>query len=448
MNRLDLHDTIVAVASPPGPSARGLVRVTGPDALRVAECLDECASDHRSDIPVVRRVRRPLDGFSATIELDVVINPGIKTYTGGPLVELHTVGSPVVLRAILDRCLELGARPAEPGEFTLRAFLSGRIDLTRAEAVLGVIDAHSPEQLSAALEQLAGGIARPIERLRDDLLDRLSHLEAGLDFEEEPDVALLARTDLAEICEAALAALAATIERCSAREVAIGRPRVVLLGDPNAGKSRLFNALIGDDRSIVSATAGTTRDYVAATLQWHGLILELVDTAGIDAADDEISRRAQDFREVASKSADLILLCLAPDSSLPTAWNSGDPRVLAVATKTDLEADAHAHVQIPMRTSAVLAWGIEELRASIVDRLRRVASETDPLAATSARCGDALRNASVALSSAAESIREGYGDEFVALDLRRAIDELGRVVGSIVTDDILDRIFSRFCIGK
>ena len=222
--------------------------------------------------------------------------PGPRTYTGQPLAEIHATGSPPLLRQILAHCLARGARLAEPGEFTLRAFLSGRIDLTQSEAVLGVIDARSPAQLDAALRQLAGGLASPIAGLRDRLADVLAHLEANLDFAEEPDVDPLGREALADSLDEAAAEVDRLADRLRGRDRADGRPRVVLVGPPNAGKSRLFNALLGLDRAIVSPVAGTTRDYLEAPCDCDGLAVDLVDTAGLEAARGPIEGRAQAAR--------------------------------------------------------------------------------------------------------------------------------------------------------
>src|SRR6185312_3857000 len=200
------------------------------------------------------------------------------------IAEVHIVGSTPILDQLLAQYLARGARHAEPGEFTLRAFLSGRIDLTRAEAVLGVIEAANPAQLEAALHQLAGGLSGPILALRDHLLDLVAHLEANLDFSEEPDVDEVGRAALAAELDQSARGLSELARRLDERGRPEGYPRVVLVGPPNAGKSRLFNAMLGRDRAIVSPRAGTTRDYLTGLCDCDGLAVELVDTAGIEDA--------------------------------------------------------------------------------------------------------------------------------------------------------------------
>jgi tRNA modification GTPase len=334
---------------------------------------------------------------------------------------------------------------AEPGEFTLRAFLSGRIDLTRAEAVLGVIDAANPAQLDAALRQLAGGLASPIVALRDRLADVLAHLEANLDFAEEPDVDPLGAEALANWLDGASAEVDRLAGQLRGRSRADGRPRVVLVGPPNAGKSRLFNALVGDDRAIVSPVPGTTRDYLEAPCDCDGLIVDLVDTAGLEAPRSAIEASAQAARGGQSDLADLRLDCrpLGPDRDHEPA----DPLAIGVRTKADLFPGV-AHPEGAIVTSASNGEGLGILRSAIARVLRAQSAEGDLPAGTSARCGESLARAGDSLGSAASAIRLGLGDELVAVDLRQALDDLGRVVGAVVTDDLLDRIFRRFCIGK
>jgi tRNA modification GTPase len=350
------------------------------------------------------------------------------------------------LRAILSGCLARGARLAEPGEFTLRAFLSGRIDLTQSEAVLGVIDARSPAQLDAALDQLAGGLASPIRTLRDHLADVLAHLEANLDFAEEPDVDPLQAEALATSLDRASREVHALAHRLQGRERPEGRPRVVLVGPPNAGKSRLFNALLGRDQAIVSPVAGTTRDYLEAPCECDGLAIDLVDTAGFEAARTAIDARAQSFQGRQSTLADLLIECRSADA-LPFDSLSPEQPILRVWTKSDV-AKPEGPSAYPLLTSASTGEGLAELRQAIAVALREPSSESNLTTGTAVRCGEGLGRAGDSLARAAEAIRLGLGDELVAVDLRQAMDDLGRVVGVVVTDDLLDRIFRRFCIGK
>ncbi len=446
MSHFDPTDTIAAVSSPPGPGFRGLVRLTGPEAWRIA--LADFVADRDLPAPVRaerRTGRLAVDGLRPMLPASIAFWPGPRTYTGGPLVEIHTVGSPPLVDLVLAHCLTRGARLAEPGEFTLRAFLAGRIDLTRAEAVLGVIDARSPAQLEAALEQLAGGLAGPITVLRDLLLDVLAHLEANLDFAEEPDVDLLGRAALAADLAGSAVEVAALASRLQGRDRADGHPRVVLIGPPNAGKSRLFNALVGQPRALVSSLAGTTRDYLSALCECGGLTVELIDTAGVEPGIGPIEGRAQALRAEQEARADLRLVCDSFDTGPATPAEPG-PAHLRVWNKCDLVPPAMPGDSLP--TSAQTGAGLGELRAAIAAALQAGATDGGSTTGTGARCRESLAHASQALHAASETLLDGGGDELVALDLRQAIDELGKVVGAVVTDDILDRIFRRFCIGK
>ncbi len=446
MTPLDPADTIAAIASPPGPGLRGLVRVTGPETFGVA--LEGFDGPTNTPLKPERRVGQlRVDGLRQPLDVAVSLWPGPRTYTGQPLAEIHASGSEPVLRAILSTCLSRGARLAEPGEFTLRAFLSGRIDLTQSEAVLGVIDARNPSQLDAALRQLAGGLASPIRTLRDRLADVLAHLEANLDFAEEPDVDLLQAEALAISLEEAAQEVHRLAERLQGRDRSETRPRVVLIGPPNAGKSRLFNALLGLDRAIVSPVAGTTRDYLEAPTVADGLAINLIDTAGLEAAGNPIDAQAQSFQGQQATLADLLLDCRSADASGHESPSKEQPvPTLRVWTKADIALPVNP--SLDHLTSASTGAGLTELRQAIAAALRSQSSESDLPSGTAARCGESLGRAGTSLARAAEALRLGLGDELVAVDLRQALDDLGRVVGAIVTDDLLDRIFRRFCIGK
>ena len=445
---LDPSDTIAAIASPAAPGLRGMVRVTGPEAWSVALGGFEGKENSKPSTRAERRVGRLLvDGLRRMLPVEVSLWPGPGTYTGQPLAEIHTTGSPPILRQVLAYCLARGARLAEPGEFTLRAFLSGRIDLTQSEAVLGVIEATTPEQLDAALRQLAGGLASPITALRDRLADVLAHLEANLDFAEEPDVDPVGIETLAAWLDESASEVGRLAARLRGRDRPEGRPRVVLVGPPNAGKSRLFNALLGVDRAIVSPVAGTTRDYLEAACDCDGLAVELVDTAGAEEPRGVIEGRAQEARGGQSTLADLLLDCRAADAPVvESPDHPADRPRLAVWTKADVSPSPSLVGPIP--TSASTGEGLDDLRLAIAKILRSRSVEADLPAGTAARCGESLARAGRSLGAAAETLRCRGGDELVAVDLRQALDDLGRVVGAVVTDDLLDRIFRRFCIGK
>lgn len=446
---LDPNDTIVAVSSPPGSAARGIVRISGPRAWAIAR--DGFNPAEPWPPPRYSEARTgdlEVAGLRPRLLVRLALWPGPRTYTGQDLAEVHMVGSPPLLNLYLAQCLARGARAAEPGEFTLRAFLSGRIDLTRAEAVLGVIEADSPARLDAAIEQLAGGLSRPLLTLRDRMLDLLAHLEADLDFADEPDVDPIARAALAFELDEAAAQIATLARQLDERDRPEGYPRAVLVGPPNAGKSRLFNALTGDERAIVSPSAGTTRDYLTALCDCDGLTVELVDTAGIEPAVNAVTTMAQSYRAAQAARAELLLDCW------PAAWgprpvardHRANSPTLLVATRCDERAGQWPPAEIA--TSAVNGAGLDALRVAIAQTLRSARSESNVPAGTAARCRGSLLQTESALRSASEALLSGGGDELVAFDVRLAAEELGKVVGAVVTDDILDRVFRRFCIGK
>jgi len=441
---LDLDDTIAAVASAPGGALRGIVRISGPQALSIVRSV--VVGDDQAVVETLqascRRVQLKLPRDLSPCPATLYLWPTDRSYTRQPAAELHLPGSPPLLEAALEAVCLAGARLARPGEFTLRAFLAGRLDLTQAEAVLGVIDAHSQAELTAALGQLAGGIAQPLAVLRNQLLDLLAHLEAGLDFAEE-DIEFISSVELVSQLAALAKQVAGLAERMSQRGRADRLPRVVLTGAPNAGKSSLFNAIAGKSAAIVAPLAGTTRDHVVCRVVLEGIAVELVDTAGEETALPEtIAAAAQQLRHDQAAHADLLVSCR--DASQPGV--SASAAQVRVWTKCDLApppADPSA-----IATSSRTGLGIAELRRRIATLLQTAPADGAVVAGTADRCRDSLRHATEALHRALAAAQSQLGEELVAAELRLALDELGRVVGAIYTDDVLDRVFSRFCIGK
>jgi tRNA modification GTPase len=447
-------DTIAAIASAPSGAARGIVRLSGP---RAADILASCFRPNSPDEPLPTRAsavrgKIVIGGEQRRdLPVDLYYWPTARSYTREIAAELHTFGSPPLVAAVLATMCAAGARLAEPGEFTLRAFLAGRIDLTQAEAVMAVVDAHGQRQFQHALEQLAGGLARPLARLRESLLELLADVEAGLDFAEE-DLEFVTRDQIAHALAAAAAVVAQTSTQLVERRRHDQLPRVVLVGWPNVGKSSLFNALAGSD-ALVSDTPGTTRDYLTATLTLDRSECRLIDTAGHDPSGKpgEIRRFAQQMTASETEACDVQLLCLdatRPPNSWEQAELAANPATerLVVWTKCD---QPHIRLLPPgaIATSARTSAGLDQLRGQLAETL--VALEPGESAGlTAQRCGESLRAASEALARAVELNATGAGEELLAAELRAALGELGKVAGTVYTDDILDRIFSRFCIGK
>jgi tRNA modification GTPase len=427
-----------------------MVRISG---AGVADVLRRCFVGRGFDPALARRARAIVGRVrlgEPEIELPCRLYywPTQRSYTGQPSAELHTIGSPPLLESLLDTVRAAGARLARPGEFTLRAFLAGRIDLTQAEAVLGVIDARSDAELASALEQLAGGIAEPLRALRSELLDLLADLEAGLDFVDE-DIAFITPEALIDRLTTARKSVGELAAQLRERDASSELPRVVLVGPPNAGKSSLFNALIGSGQAIVADMPGTTRDYLLATIELDGVRCELCDTAGVELSDgDDVATSAQAQRGHAQRRADVELLCRdaadAQSSPLDSASESDRPR-LTVWTKTDLTGTPPAH---GLSTSVVTGAGLDNLRIAIRAAVQRLDRHEGGPRATAARCRGTLDGAVAALDRARQLAVASQGDELVAAEIRAALQSLGEVAGAVYTNDLLDRVFSRFCIGK
>jgi tRNA modification GTPase len=472
---LVLDDTIVAIASAPGGAARGIVRLSGPDtvevvrkcfvpaaaalelrALRAATVVTGIFVDGKPDASDAARLRLPCELY---------LWPSGRSYTRQPMAEIHTFGSPPLMNIVVQTLCEQGARTANPGEFTLRAFLGGRIDLVEAEAVLGVIDATDRRQLEIALDHLAGGLSRPLTELRGSLLDLLADLEAGLDFVED-DIRFVEQDELQARLAAAAERLDTLSKQLAARSWNIGRPRVALVGAPNAGKSSLFNALASNATALVSAEAGTTRDYLTAIVNAEGLEIELIDTAGIEhlnrVADRSITTDGSTIDSAARlkaidqhRQADLLLVCA--DATVGVASKRFIESIvlpatdsIIVLTKCDLNHAAPVSNKIAaIETSSHAGLGLDRLRRAIRNALiESTAAESWNVAATSVRIRESLSAAIGSIATARSLVASTAGDELVAAEIRVGLNELGKIIGAVYTDDLLDRIFSRFCIGK
>jgi tRNA modification GTPase len=450
---VDVQDTIVALSSPPGPGARAVIRLSGPDALPVAAAVITLSSPGPdAPPPVVRELPRGwypgqarLPGTASPLPVDLYVWRAPRTYTGQDVVELHTLSAPPLVDLLVVQLLDAGARAARPGEFTMRAFLAGKLDLTRAEAVDGIVAAGSRDELKQALAQLAGGMSRPLQELRGDLLDLLAEVEAGLDFAEE-DIRFVEPEELLHRLAKGLAQVTLLLKQFDQRAVAGPKFRAVLAGRPNAGKSSLFNALTRSSAALVSPQPGTTRDYLVRTLDAEGIPVELVDTAGLASAGDEIEGQAQALGREQAERGHLVVLCLEAGRDATARekelLGQENPPVLAVATKCDLAAPRTAG----LATSAITGAGLAELRSLLAERAR--AYRRPALAPSLSRCRHHVAACLGHLRQAHAAVLHEEPPEILAVELRGALDELGEMVGAVYTDDLLDRIFSRFCIGK
>jgi tRNA modification GTPase len=440
-----LDDTIVALSTTPGPGARAIVRLSGSDALRIAQTI------FQASVPLAETQRRLCEGhihlpdIVSPLPADLYFWPAPKTYTGQEMVELHTISSPPLVDLLIATLLNAGARAAQPGEFTVRAFLAGKLDLTRAEAVLAVIEAGSRDELKQALAQLAGNVARPLQELRDDLLNLLADVEAGLDFADE-DIHFVGQEALLRRIAKGMALVTLVKKQIDQRSTGHRPFRVAFVGRPNAGKSSLFNTLSGAS-ALVSEQPGTTRDYLVQRLEVEGVPIELIDTAGLRVGGNGIDASAQALGREQAERADLLLLCVEPGGDpekdqVELLGPGPAPAVLVVATKGDL-APPSSEV---LATSAVTRAGLAELRRELANRAR--AHARPALAPSLSRCRHHVDACLAHLRQAHSSVLNEDPPELLAVELRGALDQLGEMVGAVYTDDLLDRIFSRFCIGK
>jgi tRNA modification GTPase len=453
-------DTICAIASAPAGAARGIVRVSGPATIAILQRLFR--SESQTPLEQLRAATVlagtvPLADSQVVLDVDVYLWPRARSYTRQDAAEIHTVGSPPLLSALVRTVCAAGARLAEPGEFTLRAFLAGRLDLTQAEAVLGVIDARSDQQFHAALEQLAGGLGQPLHHLRGTLLDLLAHLEAGLDFVED-DIQFVTADELNRQLADATAQIERITEQLGARTRNDDLPRVVLVGSANVGKSSLFNRLTRG-AALVSSEPGTTRDYLTATLDLGNVRCQLIDTAGVESKRHQsvVADQAAALAAKQRQNCDIRLLCLDSGRE-PDEWErmqmaaNHSAAQLVVLTKCDAGICegplSTGFTAGAIATSAVTGVGIEALGDALRAALVEIERGDSAAALSAERCDESLREAGESLKRAGTLAQASAGEELIAAEIRSALADLGKVVGAVYTDDILDRVFSRFCIGK
>ncbi|MDR2441636.1 MAG: tRNA uridine-5-carboxymethylaminomethyl(34) synthesis GTPase MnmE [Planctomycetaceae bacterium] len=468
------EETIIAQSTAHGMAIRGMIRINGPAAIMSLRGLFEpelCAEPK----PFVKTGNLIFWGVTRPVPAKVFYWSEGHGYTGHQSVEIHTLGSQPILDALITAVTKSGVvRHAEPGELTLRAFLSGRLDLTQAEAVLGVIEAPSQNALKIALQQLAGGMTLPIKKIRETLFELLTHLEAGLDFPEE-DIEFISRLEISSVLTSVYEQMELLQQRMVRRGCLNESPRVTLLGLPNAGKSTLFNLLLQTDRAIVSPTPGTTRDYLEAGISFDGLPCTFVDTAGISTVSqkDTADESAQQLSKQISGQSDLIIYCFEnnPKESvnqqeLVNQFGFDETKILFVETKSDLNklnnternntelTDTELNNTLLSKTDVTVSSktgeGIDLLRAMIAQRLREMLPD-NILRSTALRCRESVNKAVRLLEQALEmcdSQNSFFDESILASQIRSVLETLGLIDGSVYTDKILDEIFSRFCIGK
>ncbi len=480
------EDTIAAVATPPGVGGVAIVRLSGPDALAIASAIFHGSHPDRPWTPRPRmlhfgQLRDPRDGAQIDEAL-LVWMPAPHSYTGEAVVELHTHGAPFVVRRVMEAVLGQGARAAEAGEMTLRAFLHGRIDLAQAEAVADLIAATSDAALRQALGHLAGQLSEQVRAARLEVLRALTPIDATIDFPEE-EVPAPDRGDLLASVDRAAATIATLLAGAERGRVVREGWRCAIVGRPNVGKSSLLNALLRMDRAIVTPIAGTTRDTIEEGALLGGVACHLIDTAGIAPTDDAVERIGVARSRAALESADCALIVLDRAAELRpedravlaevaalqhlTEGQIPMPHALLILNKSDLEqrlddADLAAALAPagsvpaaglvlaapPITLAAATGAGLADLEA-VVAQVALGGSDTGsaPLV-TRARHRDALRRAAEALAQARATLDAGLPLDLAAEDLRDALHALGTITGESITEDLLTSIFSEFCIGK
>jgi tRNA modification GTPase len=456
------EDTIAAISTPPGRGGIGIVRLSGPEARAIVEPMLRLRHPLAPQQARFAEVLERADG-NVLDEAIVTYFEAPNSYTTENVVEIACHGAPVLLEHILRQAIAAGARLAAPGEFTQRAFLAGRLDLTQAEAVHDLIEATTLHQARVAAQQLGGKLSREIAPLKESLIGLIAALEAGVDFAED-DIDVLPTPEI-------LTWIAAVHEPLAELERTFSYGRVVrdgftlaIVGRPNAGKSSLFNRLVQRDRAIVTATPGTTRDLVTERVSLDGIPVELVDTAGLREALDEAEVIGITKSREAMAEADLVLLVVDaaapshPEDEATVSSLTGRPLLIAL-NKIDLAPTQpgvqqatndpganRTHPTIP--TSALTGQGVIELRRAIVAQVTAGVPSSETALITNLRQQQAVASARTALARALEAAATNLPHEMLLLDLYEALRSLDALTGATTTDDILNLIFSKFCIGK
>ncbi|MBX3327189.1 MAG: tRNA uridine-5-carboxymethylaminomethyl(34) synthesis GTPase MnmE [Nitrospira sp.] len=474
------EDTICAIATPMAEGGIGIIRISGQDATDIASRIVRLRRNgtlstlpthtlHLADI-ISAPYPESADTPGSSIAQERIIDEGLVVYMKGPhsftaedVVELHCHGGTTILRRVCESCIAAGARLAQPGEFTKRAFLNGRLDLSQAEAVLDTIKAKSDFALTIAQRQLRGELSHHVEELRTTLLSLQARVEAGIDFSDE-DISFVTHRELLTDLRDVDRQIQTMLDTAEAGRVLRDGIRVVLAGSPNVGKSSLLNSLIRDNRAIVTDVPGTTRDIIEESVIWNGLPITLVDTAGLRETTDVVEQEGIRRSKEAQAQGDLILhLVDAVDFQESKVAELPSPvpgqKTFVVLNKIDVLASCTMQnlstaleKQIGHRIHAIstkTGEGLEELKSAITSRFLSISLESnDGVVINNVRHRMALDRALTAIRQALSSIEQGGQAELLAVDLHDATDALGDIIGSITSDDVLERIFSEFCIGK
>ncbi|HWP93560.1 MAG TPA: tRNA uridine-5-carboxymethylaminomethyl(34) synthesis GTPase MnmE [Thermodesulfobacteriota bacterium] len=459
------QDTIAAIATPPGEGGIAIIRISGPRTLELLNKIFKRVNNKSVfEMSSHRLYRgRVIDPASERVYDNVlsVFMKSPRSYTGEDVAEIHTHGGHLVPKKVLELLFRYGARPASPGEFTLRAFLNGRMDLAQAEAVSDVVNAQTEESLKQAELQMEGVLSRRIWGFRDTVLDILAEVEAQVDFPEE-DIDPIIKTTMIERTTDLIAQMDNLLASYEEGRILKYGVYTAILGKPNVGKSSLLNRLLMKERAIVSPHPGTTRDFIEETLDVRGIPLRLVDTAGLRATADEVEKVGVELAKKKGSEAELVIAVV--DGSLGLDGDDLEvikcldlKKSILIINKTDLppqisEEDVSKFYprELIVKTSAKSGLGIEELKTKIHEVIlgKNNRSESAEIVLTEQRHKVAIQKARVSLLSFLKALDRSESPEFLAIDLRSALDSLGEITGETTTEDVLGRIFSKFCIGK
>lgn len=458
----DLQDTIVALATPPGVGAIGVIRLSGKAAIQIANSVfhGKDLTQQASHTIHLGTVRTDQQQIIDEVLMSLFVAP--KSYTKENVVEVSCHGSSYIIQQLIELFIEKGARMAQPGEFTLRAFLNGQMDLSQAEAVADLIASNSASAHTIAMQQMRGGFSNEIQKLRQELLDFASLIELELDFSEE-DVEFADRTELKALVSKIQSLIKSLIDSFKLGNVIKKGVNTVIAGRPNAGKSTLLNALLQEERAIVSEIAGTTRDTIEEVLNIQGIEFRLIDTAGIRDAQDQIEAvGVQKTMEKVQQSAILLYVFdaikLPPEEVLKDLQALQEPNqaIVLVPNKMDLNPylrpDEYVSDLVPAKNivtaSALNQQNILHLKEKLYQTVITEQINLDNPIVSNTRHLAALQNAHHSLTEVLNNMDMGVTSDFVAMDIRRALYFLGEIVGEVSTDDLLGNIFSNFCIGK
>ncbi len=461
----NMNDTIVALATPPGTGAIGVIRVSGSEAIALVDAVfhGKPLAEQSSHTIHLGTIREDNGHILDEVLVSLFIVP--KSYTGENVIEISCHGSDYIIQAILQLLVKKGARLAQPGEFTLRAFLNGKLDLSQAEAVADLIASSSESAHSLAMQQMRGGFSNEIQKLRQELIDFASLIELELDFGEE-DVEFADRDNLKTLVEKIQGLIRALIRSFQLGNVMKNGVQTVIAGRPNAGKSTLLNALLNEERAIVSDIAGTTRDTIEEVLNIQGINFRLIDTAGIREAQDQIEAIGVEKTLEKIRQSSLLVYVFDVIQTQPEDLRADLERLLTaemhlllVANKMDLNPYTKFEHYFPdsstpvskeqwVPVSAINQMNIPHLKEKLYQAVINEEFQQGNTIVSNARHFEALQKASESLDAVLTGLASGVTSDFVAMDIRQALYYLGEITGEVTSDDLLGNIFGKFCIGK